>query len=250
MIPFVTQVLALLGGLLLSAVWPRDPRPLLDRDSVINLATGAMLFALRLLISLTGIYTLRVGLLSTSWLTSPPLQLLFAFVLLDLVRYWLHRMHHRVPFFWWFHRVHHSARTLDSTTGFRMHAVDFVQLSVVPVLLFGILLDTTAWPAWVLPVSLVPGIVADALEHSNSRFAPRPAWLRYVFNNPLFHSWHHVRHADLCDGNYANALPVWDLIFRSDVSQDVPPPEYGLVPKKDLRPDFLGLHLLRPPDPP
>ena len=241
------QVVALALGLVLAAAWPRDPRPLLDRDSVVNVVTGGSLYLLKLGIGLTGVLEARAGWLSTSWLPSGAAQALFAFVLIDFLRYWLHRAHHRVPFLWTFHRVHHSLRTLDSTAGFRMHVVDFLQLSALPILVFGVLLDTSSWASWVIPVAFTPGIVADALEHSNTRWCPRPAWLRYVFNNPLFHSWHHVRDAELCDGNHANALPVWDLLFRSDVSQATPPPEYGLVDAKDLRNDLLGLQLLRPP---
>lgn len=243
----LVQILALSTGIALSALWPRVTQPLLARDSVINLITGGTLYALKLLIALTGIYSFRVGWLTTDWLPNPLAQALFAFVLIDFVRYWVHRAHHRVPFLWHFHRVHHSARRIDSTVGFRMHLVDFVQLSVLPVLVFGVVLDTAGWAPWVIPVAMMPGIVADALEHSNTRWSPRPAWLRYVFNNPLFHSWHHVRDAERCDGNYANALPIWDVLFGSDVSQPTPPELFGLVPEKDLADDLLGLHLLRPP---
>ena len=243
----LTQVAALGLGLGLGALWPRDPRPVLNRDSWINLLTGAGLYVLKLLIGLTGVYAARVGLLSTNGLSNPVAQCLCAFLLIDFARYWLHRAHHRVPLLWHFHRVHHSLRSLDSTAGFRMHAVDFLQLSVLPGLVFGVLLDTSSWASWAIPAAMVPGVVADALEHSNLRWPsfldPR---LRYVFNNPLFHSWHHVRDADLCDGAYANALPAWDLLFGSDVSQAQPPAEYGLVPEKDLSNDVLGLQLLKP----
>jgi len=241
------QVLSLALGLALAAVWPREARSLLDRSSVVNVVTGGLLYGLKIALGLTGIYALRVGWIGTAPLSSLPTQALFAFLVVDFTRYWVHRAHHRVPFLWNFHRVHHSVRTLDSTTGFRMHVVDFVQLSVLPMLLFGVLFDTSAWSPLAIPVAMMPGIVADALEHSNTRFVPRPTWLRYVFNNPLFHSWHHVRDAELCDGNYANALPVWDLLFRSDVSQDVPPAELGLIDAKDLASDVVGLQLLRPP---
>ena len=241
------QVLSLALGLALAAVWPREVRPLLDRSSVVNVVTGGLLYGLKIALGMTGIYALRVGWIGTAPLSSLPMQALFAFLVVDFTRYWVHRAHHRVPFLWNFHRVHHSVRTMDSTTGFRMHVVDFLQLSVLPMLLFGVLFDTSGWSPLAIPFAMIPGIVADALEHSNTRFAPRPTWLRYVFNNPLFHSWHHVRDAELCDGNYANALPVWDLLFRSDVSQDVPPEELGLIDAKDLASDVVGLQLLRPP---
>lgn len=247
----LAQVLSLLLGLGLGAAWPREPRPLLTRDSAINLATGAGLYGLKLALGLTGIWTFRLGLVATDWLPGPVAQCAFAFVTVDLARYWLHRAHHRVPFLWNFHRVHHSLRSLDSTAGFRMHVVDFLQLGLLPVLLYGVIFDTSRWADWAIPAAMVPGILADALEHANLRWPsgldPR---LRYVYNNPLFHSWHHVRDAELCDGAYANALPVWDLLFGSDVTQDAPPAELGLIDKKDLANDLVGLQLLRKPSTP
>ena len=243
----VAQVLALALGLGLAALWPRDPRPILTRDSLINVVTGGLLYALKLGIGVTGIFVLGVGRFSIP-IPNPWVQALLAFVVIDFARYWLHRAHHRVRPLWFFHRVHHSLRSLDSTAGFRMHVVDFLQLAVLPVLIFGVLLDTSRWEPWVIPLAMVPGILADALEHANLRWPAGldPRW-RYVYNNPLFHSWHHVRDAELCDGNYANALPVWDLLFGTDVSQAAPPALYGLIDAKDVANDVVGLQLLRQP---
>lgn len=243
---FVVQALALALGLGLAAIWPRASRPVLDRASAVNVATGGLLYALKTGVGLTGVFAVHAGGLPTGWLPGLAAQAAFAFVVIDLARYGLHRMHHKVPFFWNFHRVHHSPRTLDSTAGFRLHVVDFVQLSALPVLLFGVLLDTRAWSPLAVPLAMIPGIVADALEHANLRFPAHPRWLRYVFNNPLFHAWHHTRNGDVIDGNYANALPVWDVIFGSDVTQDTPPAELGLHDAIDLAPDVVGLQLLRP----
>ena len=242
---FVVQIVAHGLGLGLAALWPREARPLLNRESLVNVLTGAGLYGLKLVIGLTGVLGLNAGCFAVGGLTTGPIQALFAFLVVDLARYWLHRMHHRVAFFWQFHRVHHSVRSLDSTAGFRMHLVDFVQLSILPVLLFGVLFDTTRWEWWAVPVAMIPGVVADALEHSNTRWAPRNRALLYLFNNPLFHSWHHVRDAILCDGNYANALPVWDLLFRSNVTRPAPPDALGLPEDQDLASDALGLQLLR-----
>ena len=146
---FAVQIMALGLGLGLAALWPRENRPILTRDSAISVAIGAALSGLKFLVGLTGAFEVRLGLLPAN-LPSPLLEALFAFVLLDLARYWLHRMHHRVPFFWRFHRVHHSVRSLDSTAGFRMHLVDFAQLALLPVLLFGVLLDTRSWASWAI----------------------------------------------------------------------------------------------------
>lgn len=249
MIPFVVQLLALAGGLAAGRLWPREPGPLWRKDTRLNLATGALLYPLRQLLGLAGVDTLHIGLIPLGTLGHPVVQVLFCFLALDFTRYWVHYADHRVPWLWTFHRVHHSTEHIDSTAGLRMHVVDFVQLTAIIVGLFGVVFDIGAFAPWALPVALVPGIVADAIEHANVRFPLdtgwRRAWFR-VFNTPLFHSWHHVRDATLCDGNYANALPLWDRLFGTEVTRPIPPAEFGLAGEQRLRNSLLGLQGLRP----
>lgn len=248
MIGVLTQVVALGLGMGAGVLWPRVPQALIRRDTWINIGTGAILFPVRLLLTLLGVSQIHVGLLPLGSLYHPAVQLIFSFILLDFCRYWLHRMHHRVPWFWNFHRVHHSTETMDATAGLRMHLVDFVQLSLLPVLLFGVLLDTSQFAAWVLPAVMVPGVLFDAFEHGNIRFSlENPlarAWHR-VLNNPLFHSWHHTRDGARCDGNYGNVLVIWDRLFASDVTGPQPPPLLGLEHQR-LDIDVLPMQLLRP----
>jgi sterol desaturase/sphingolipid hydroxylase (fatty acid hydroxylase superfamily) len=44
--------------------------------------------------------------------------LLFAFIA-DLIKYWMHRAMHSVPFLWRFHRAHHSDRHFNASTHVR-----------------------------------------------------------------------------------------------------------------------------------
>ena len=243
----LVQFTVLLLGLGAGFVWTRRA-PVVSRDTLVNVATGGFLAVLRLALTLLGVNTLRVGLVPMGWLASPVAQFLFVFVLVDFTRYWLHYAHHRVPFLWQFHRVHHSAGRIDSSLGLRMHVVDFLQLSAVPILLFAVLFDTSGFAPATLPAALSVGIVADAIEHANVRFPLDVGWRRawYVaFNSPLFHSWHHVRDGHLCDGNYANALPLWDRLFGTAILRDAPPPAFGLEPGQALATDPVGLQLLR-----
>ena len=176
------------------------------------------------------------------------LRFLFSFVLLDFSRYWLHRMHHRVPFFWQFHRVHHSTEVLDATAGLRMHAFDFLQLGLLPLLWFSILIDTRSWSEWLIPSVLMVGVFFDGFQHSNMRFNihhPLGKLWHGLLNNPHFHAWHHVRDAQNCDGNYGNVLLIWDRLFKSDVTQKNIPNQLGLVDNQALQNDPLSLQLLR-----
>ncbi|MSQ03418.1 MAG: sterol desaturase family protein [Myxococcales bacterium] len=253
----VIQAVMIVVGLALGALWPRGGKALavFSRDALINVATGAALFPIRLGLTTLGVRLAQgaqpglSGLLDLGSLEAPAIQFLFTFVLLDFSKYWLHRADHGIPILWSFHRVHHSTEHIDATAGLRMHVVDFLQLTAVPVVLFGVLLDISDFAEWVLPAAIGVGIVADAFSHMHVEFPYRnPACraLLYAFNNPLFHSWHHTRDGVLCDGNYANALPIWDLLFRSDVTQPEPPQWYGIGGDQRLANDVLGLQLLRP----
>ena len=57
----------------------------------------------------------------------------------DFLRYWLHVLSHRHPFFWRFHAVHHSDAELDASSGVRFHTVEIAlsflaRLIVLPLL--------------------------------------------------------------------------------------------------------------------
>jgi sterol desaturase/sphingolipid hydroxylase (fatty acid hydroxylase superfamily) len=238
-------VLFLLAGQMQPRV--RDV-PLINRDLLLNLANGLLIFLCLGLPLGAATSTLEIGLLPMDWLTWPPLQLLLSFVLLDFSRYWLHYAGHRVPWLWRFHRVHHSAEFIDSTTGLRMHPVDFLQLWLVPFLLFTVVLDTSRFAPWAVPGAFTIGVLMDAFEHANLRFdlsRPLPRLWNRLFNNPHFHAWHHTRDGALCDGNYGNTLVIWDRIFGTEVTRPVPPALYGLEADQALDNSLPGWLFLR-----
>ena len=51
------------------------------------------------------------------------------FLLLDLLRYFVHRYEHAVPFLWRFHGLHHSDPDVDVTTSVRHHPIEYVLAS-------------------------------------------------------------------------------------------------------------------------
>ena len=222
-------------------------QPMLTRDSLLNLANGVLLFVLVAPLAAWVAARSELGLVQLD-LDAGWSQFLVAFLLLDLSRYWVHRADHRIPWLWTFHRVHHSAETLDATTGLRMHAVDFVQLSAIPILLFGVGLDVQGFEGWVIPAAIGMGVVMDAFQHANIHVGVGGVGFRLwnsVLNNPHFHCWHHTRDGHLCDGNYGNCLTIWDRLFGSEVTQPAPPEEYGIGGDQRLTNDLLSWQLLR-----
>jgi len=239
-----------LGGFLaLGGVMPRDAQQgVVTRDTAINVVNGLFLFGLRVTVIAWIALHADLGWIDASAVGAPGMQLLSAFLLLDFTRYWLHRAHHRVPWLWTFHRVHHMTERLDATSGLRMHVVDFVQLSLLPIVLFATVLNISTWETWVLPAALTVGAVFDAFQHANLAWNPRNPLARVwglVLNHPHFHAWHHTRDGERCDGNYGNTLVIWDRLFGSDVTGAELPEAYGLEPSQALTNDLVGMQLLR-----
>ena len=222
----------------LGGAHPRFQQPMVTRDTFINVVTGLLLFTVRLgvLYALAKVSFLDVGVVTLSSLTHPALQFLLAFLALDLARYFVHRLSHRVPILWSFHRVHHSTERLDPTAGLRMHLVDVLILTAIPLTIYGGLFDVSTFAAWVVPMALLTGVVFDAYQHSNISMRMdgggvgvliNKGW-DLLLNNPHFHSWHHTRDGHLRDGNYGNVLTIWDRIFRTCVSGEKHPQNLGL----------------------
>ena len=234
--------------LLLALLWPRyKDQQLFHRDLFVNLFTGLGVFicakpAVMVLQETFSVYLFSLP-ITSSWG-----QFLVSFLLIDFLRYCLHFVHHRVPFFWQFHAVHHSSEVMDATSGLRMHVFDFLQLSMIPILLFGVIIDTRAFAEWILPAALGIGVFFDAFQHANLRFDHKHPLGRIwhaVFNNPHFHVWHHIRHGDERDGNYGNTLIIWDRIFGTEVTEDHVPTLLGVKEFKALQNDPISLQLLK-----
>ena len=236
--------------LVLGQMISRNQQPLIRRDLLVNIGTG---LGILIVIKPLMVWANSVLSLHLVSLKSLPvvLQFVLAFIALDFTRYWLHYMHHRVPFFWQFHRVHHSSATLDATSGLRMHLFDFIQLALLPTLLFSTVFDIRSWSEWMLPSVLLVGTFFDAFQHANIRFDiehPRGKMWHKLLNNPHFHAWHHVRDVEGQDGNYGNVLLIWDRTFGTDVTQDQLPDALGLNISQALHTsDPLSLQLLRRP---
>jgi sterol desaturase/sphingolipid hydroxylase (fatty acid hydroxylase superfamily) len=151
------------------------------------------------------------GIALPSWpIADAGLTLVAGFLLLDFLRYAVHRCEHAVPLFWRFHALHHSDPDVDVTTAVRHHPVEYVPASGVywlAVLVLGI-------PAAVVLSHGLAAFATAAVQHGNVRLPERlERWLRPVLVTSDMHRIHHSVVYDEANSNYGAVLSVWDRLF-------------------------------------
>jgi sterol desaturase/sphingolipid hydroxylase (fatty acid hydroxylase superfamily) len=209
------------GSLLVVALWefcrPRRRRdfPALRRRLanigfwILNLVLAALLFepSTRFRPRLEAV----LGFNFPSWpIADAGLTFVAGFLLLDLLRYLVHRCKHAVPFFWRFHALHHSDPDVDVTTSVRQHPVDYLLGSGVlwlAALLLGI--PATVWLTYGLAV-----FATDAIQHGNIRLPERlERCLQPVLVTVDMHRIHHSVSFAEASFNYATVFSIWDRLF-------------------------------------
>ncbi|HET7734469.1 MAG TPA: sterol desaturase family protein [Nocardioidaceae bacterium] len=167
-------------------------------------------------------------------------QFLLAVFVADVAQATLHRAYHRITVLWRFHAVHHSSRDLDWLAGSRVHFVETVatrSIVLLPLLVLGF--STPAVNAYVILVGL-QAVVA----HAN--IGIRFGWLEYLIVLPRYHHWHHARHLDYWDRNYAIHLPLVDMLMGSfKLPRDGSwPEEYGVLKLETVPRGIVAQHLM------
>ncbi|WP_119718364.1 sterol desaturase family protein [Cognatilysobacter tabacisoli] len=168
-------------------------------------------------------------------------QFLMAVFVADLAQALLHRAYHRVPWLWRFHAVHHSSREMDWLAGSRMHLVEIVltrSFVLLPLLVLGF--SASAVNAYVVLVGL-----QAVLAHAN--LGVRFGWLERVLVLPRYHHWHHARHPDYLDANYAIHLPLVDRLMgtqRLPTDPEAWPAEYGVMTLETVPRGILRQHAM------
>ncbi|HBB26746.1 MAG TPA: hypothetical protein DCZ59_10820, partial [Bacteroidetes bacterium] len=170
-------------------------------SGISSLIQGAVLDTMPFLTSLHG----AVASLP-SWLL-----LAIIFIVRDFTQWNIHRLLHASPTLWEFHKVHHSVEQMGFAAHLRFHFgenIIYGVLEFVPLALIGIdLVDFFA-----------VGVFATAVGHLNHANIVLPVGpLKYLFNTPQMHIWHHAKH--LPEGvkgvNYGLTLSIWDWLFRT-----------------------------------
>lgn len=140
-------------------------------------------------------------------------HLLVGFVLRDFVQWWIHRLLHRVPALWEFHKVHHSVEQMGFAAHLRYHWMENVvyrTIEYLPLALIGIGLRDFF-------VIHIFTLVVGHFNHSNVKL--NLGLLKYFFNNPQMHIWHHaydIPKEKKYGINFGLTLSIWDYIFKTD----------------------------------
>ncbi|MDX1627141.1 MAG: sterol desaturase family protein [Fulvivirga sp.] len=140
-------------------------------------------------------------------------QLLSLFVIRDFIHWWVHRLLHRNAFLWEFHKVHHSVEQMGFAAHLRYHWMETIAyrtLEYIPLAMIGFGIDDF----------FIVHMIALAIghwNHANLRMNIGP--LKYIFNNPQMHIWHHAKNLPKqrrYGVNFGLSLSIWDYIFRTD----------------------------------
>jgi sterol desaturase/sphingolipid hydroxylase (fatty acid hydroxylase superfamily) len=207
----------LLVGLVLAAgiserIWPAEPRPLLARGHVQDVAY----LALHALVVIPLMTLLSVGAATllaqhAPWLALRPaerwpgwLLIPLTIVAMDGANWLAHYADHRFNALWRFHALHHSQEELSVFTSFRahplMHTAGFL-LATLPVV---VLMPTRP----IAPVLITVYVCIGTLQHANLRWSFGPAgWL---IVSPAYHRFHHA--PDNQGANLGVVLTIWDVL--------------------------------------
>lgn len=138
------------------------------------------------------------------------LQLVLVIFFYSFMKYWVHRIQHRVSFLWELHSYHHSVTDLKASNTLVSHPIDFGLRNVLPPVILAVVGFN--------PTAIVFGVglltVTGTLSHCGAGL--HAGWLNYIFVTPELHRWHHS--AQVPEGhrysvNYGVGFILWDRIF-------------------------------------
>jgi sterol desaturase/sphingolipid hydroxylase (fatty acid hydroxylase superfamily) len=140
------------------------------------------------------------------------ISLLLFFIISDFIQWNTHRMLHRVPFLWNFHKVHHSVKEMGFAAHLRYHWMEpvvYKSMLYIPMAIIGGFSVQDVFIVHFFTITI------GHLNHANL------GWdygiLKYVFNNPKMHIWHHSKSMPNKFGmNFGLTLSIWDYIFKTN----------------------------------
>ncbi|HQV74313.1 MAG: sterol desaturase family protein [Flavobacteriales bacterium] len=144
-----------------------------------------------------------------------------AFLLVDLLYYWFHRLSHEVNFLWAAHIVHHQSEEYNLSVALRQSWFQglFSWWFYVPLAFLGF------HPLVILTVAAVNTLYQFWIH---TKAVDRMGPFEWLFNTPSHHRVHHGSDPKYLDRNHAGTLIIWDKLFGT-FQAEVEEPTYGIT---------------------
>jgi sterol desaturase/sphingolipid hydroxylase (fatty acid hydroxylase superfamily) len=126
--------------------------------------------------------------------------------------YWAHRLEHSVPVLWEFHRLHHSDERMNSSTWARDHFLQEGWRSFFSVFTLGLIIDLSLKEAEEAAFYSTVFLVGLSMFYHSAIRVHLP-WLDRIVVTPQVHRIHHSVDAEHHNRNFADALPIFDIVF-------------------------------------
>jgi sterol desaturase/sphingolipid hydroxylase (fatty acid hydroxylase superfamily) len=186
-------------------------------------------------LSTFGLQLVSIQLFSIATLSKPVALLLF-FVISDFIQWNTHRLLHSIPFLWKVHKTHHSVKEMGFAAHFRynwMEPIVYKTILYIPLMLIG---------GFTLEEVFIVHFISIAIGHLNHA---NLGWdygvLKYIFNNPKMHIWHHSKILPNKIGiNFGISLSIWDYLFKTGfIPTDGRDIELGFEDENNFPKEFL-----------
>jgi sterol desaturase/sphingolipid hydroxylase (fatty acid hydroxylase superfamily) len=159
---------------------------------------------------------------------------LLTLLVLDLVKYALHRTTHSVHLLWRLHQVHHSDPDFDVSTAIRHHPAEAIFTQGAYLAAIAVL----APPAGAVLAAELASCVQGFVMHAN---ASLPGWLekslRWIYITPDLHRIHHSAEMSEQSRNLGDVLPWWDHLFRTYLAHPAAGQDGIVIGLKGIQPD-------------
>lgn len=214
--------------IMLEMFWARwkynEQQPLID--SIASVASGFTNI-------LKGTLGLTIIIISYEWMEShlhlmklsanSAWTYIIAFVVLDFIGYWTHRLSHRVNFFWGHHVVHHSSEEFNLPCALRQGITMVTNLTAVAILPLAVM----GVPREVLGIVVPVHTFSQFWYHT--RYIGKMGLLEYILVTPSAHRVHHAMNDIYMDKNFSGIFIIWDRMFGTYQQELVAEPcVYGM----------------------